>query len=390
MPMSAAEAEAEIRAGVAALQGRDAAAARRHFETVIERGSPLPPPWLALAQACRHAGDRRAEEAALDQLLAAQPRHIGALILKGDCRWRVDDKRAASSFYQLALAAAARLGEVPPMLGAELKRVEALARAAQSEFERHLEAKLAEAGAGQPDRSGRFAEAIDIMLGRKKVYLQEPNSFYFPRLPQIAFYEREDFPWLGEIEAAAPAIRAELEAVLAAEDGFRPYVEADPDRPRPNNPLLGDPSWSAFYLWKSGAPAAGNAERCPRTMAALEKAPMPRIEGRSPMALFSLLRPGTHVQPHHGLLNTRLICHIPLITPPGCRLRVGNEVRTWEPGKALIFDDSIEHEAWNDGTETRVVLIFEVWRPEIAEDERRALTAMFEAITAYGGEPQEF
>ena len=390
MPMSAAEAEAEIRAGVAALQGRDAAAARRHFETVIERGSPLPPPWLALAQACRHAGDRRAEEAALDQLLAAQPRHIGALILKGDCRWHVDDKRAASSFYQLALAAAARLGEVPPMLGAELKRIEAMARAAQSEFERHLEAKLAEAGAGQPDRSGRFAEAIDIMLGRKKVYLQEPNSFYFPRLPQIAFYEREDFPWLGEIEAAAPAIRAELEAVLAAEDGFRPYVEADPDRPRPNNPLLGDPSWSAFYLWKSGAPAAGNAERCPRTMAALEKAPMPRIEGRSPMALFSLLRPGTHIQPHHGLLNTRLICHIPLITPPGCRLRVGNEVRTWEPGKALIFDDSIEHEAWNDGTETRVVLIFEVWRPEIAEDERRALTAMFEAITAYGGEPQEF
>ena len=390
MPMSAAEAEAEIRAGVAALQGRDAAAARRHFETVIERGSPLPPPWLALAQACRHAGDRTAEEAALDQLLAAQPRHIGALILKGDCRWHVDDKRAASSFYQLALAAAARLGEVPPMLGAELKRIEALARAAQSEFERHLEAKLAEAGAGQPDRSGRFAEAIDIMLGRKKVYLQEPSSFYFPRLPQIAFYEREDFPWLGEIEAAAPAIRAELEAVLAAEDGFRPYVEADPDRPRPNNPLLGDPSWSAFYLWKSGAPAAGNAERCPRTMAALEKAPMPRIEGRSPMALFSLLRPGTHIQPHHGLLNTRLICHIPLITPPGCRLRVGNEVRTWEPGKALIFDDSIEHEAWNDGTETRVVLIFEVWRPEIAADERRALTAMFEAITAYGGEPQEF
>jgi aspartyl/asparaginyl beta-hydroxylase (cupin superfamily) len=104
------------------------------------------------------------------------------------------------------------------------------------------------------------------------------------------------------------------------------------------------------------------------------------------MALFSLLRPGTHIAPHHGLLNTRLICHIPLITPPGCRLRVGNEVREWEQGRALIFDDSIEHEAWNDSAETRVVLLFEIWRPEIEEDERRALTAMFEAITAEGAD----
>lgn len=389
MPMSAAEAEAEIRAGVAALRGHNAAAARRHFETVIARGSPLPPPWFALAQACRHAGDDAAAEAALDKFLAQEPRNIGALIMKGDCRWQADDKRAASSFYQVALAAAARADSVSPMLAAELARIESLSTTAQSEFEHHLEAKLSEAGAGAAERGGRFAEAVDIMLGRRKVYLQEPNSFYFPRLPQIQFYQREDFPWLGEIEAAAPAIRAELEAVLAAEDGFSPYVEANPDRPLPNSPLLGDPSWSAFYLWKSGVPAEGNAERCPRTMEALEKAPMPRIRGRSPMALFSLLRPGTHIKPHHGLLNTRLICHLPLIVPPGCRLRVGNEVRTWEPGKALIFDDSIEHEAWNDGSETRVVMIFEIWRPEITSEERAALTAMFEAITDYQGAPQD-
>jgi aspartyl/asparaginyl beta-hydroxylase (cupin superfamily) len=90
------------------------------------------------------------------------------------------------------------------------------------------------------------------------------------------------------------------------------------------------------------------------------------------------------------MLNMRLICHLPLIVPDGCWLRVGNETREWRDGELLIFDDSIEHEAWNDGTETRVVLLFEIWRPEIREDERRALTAMFEAITAYQGEPQEF
>ncbi|MDQ3079728.1 MAG: aspartyl/asparaginyl beta-hydroxylase domain-containing protein, partial [Pseudomonadota bacterium] len=79
----------------------------------------------------------------------------------------------------------------------------------------------------------------------------------------------------------------------------------------------------------------------------------------------------------------RLICHIPLIVPPACRLRVGNEIRNVEAGKAMIFDDSIEHEAWNDSDETRIVLLFEVWRPELDAAERSSLTAMFEAISTY-------
>jgi len=83
------------------------------------------------------------------------------------------------------------------------------------------------------------------------------------------------------------------------------------------------------------------------------------------------------------MLNTRLICHLPLIVPPDCRLRVGNEVRLVEAGKMLIFDDSIEHEAWNDSDETRVILLFEIWRPELDAGERHALTAMFEAIGLY-------
>jgi aspartyl/asparaginyl beta-hydroxylase (cupin superfamily) len=119
-------------------------------------------------------------------------------------------------------------------------------------------------------------------------------------------------------------------------------------------------------------------------MAALAQAPMPKVEGRSPMALFSVLRPGMHIPPHNGLLNTRLICHIPLIVPPGCRLRVGNETRNVEFGKALIFDDSIEHEAWNDSDETRLILLFEIWRPELDAGEKVALTAMYESIEGYG------
>jgi aspartyl/asparaginyl beta-hydroxylase (cupin superfamily) len=92
--------------------------------------------------------------------------------------------------------------------------------------------------------------------------------------------------------------------------------------------------------------------------------------------MFSLLAPGTRIPPHTGVANTRLVCHLPLIVPPGCGFRVGAETRQWEPGKAFVFDDTIEHEAWNDSAELRVVLIFDVWPWALGEAERRAVAAV--------------
>jgi aspartyl/asparaginyl beta-hydroxylase (cupin superfamily) len=118
----------------------------------------------------------------------------------------------------------------------------------------------------------------------------------------------------------------------------------------------------------------------PRTISALAVAPIPRISGFSPMVMFSLLQPGTHITPHYGSTNTRLICHLPIIVPDGCAIRVGNETRSWTRGEGLIFDDSFQHEAWNRGSGTRVILLFEIWRPDISNAERDELTALFEAI----------
>jgi aspartyl/asparaginyl beta-hydroxylase (cupin superfamily) len=381
MATSVAEAEAMIRSGVAALRAGQADEAIRLLRGAAEAGT-VAPPWFLLAQACRHGGDGQGEEAALDKLLQAEPRHLGGLVMRADCHLRAGDRRAASSFYATALAAAAGQEQVSPMMANELRRAEAAAAELERDFADHLETTLRERFAGP--LAERVATAVDLMLGRKQVFLQQPKSFYFPGLPQIEFYERSQFPWLGDVEAAIPGIRAELEAVLAEDRAFVPYVESEPNRPPATNLLLNDPRWSVFHLWKHGAPVAGNAERCPKTMAALEKAPMPRVRGRSPMALFSLLRPGAHIAAHNGLLNTRLICHVPLILPGRCRLRVGNEVREWEEGKALIFDDSVEHEAWNDSDRTRVVLLFEIWRPELSDEERRQLTTLYEAIEIYG------
>ena len=110
------------------------------------------------------------------------------------------------------------------------------------------------------------------------------------------------------------------------------------------------------------------------------------LPGKAPMVLFSLLKPRAHIPPHNGLINTRLICHLPLLVPGPAWLRVGSETRHWQEGKLLIFDDSIEHEAMNEADETRVVLLFDIWRPELTLQERDEVARLFGALSAYGDE----
>ncbi|MGE0178478.1 MAG: aspartyl/asparaginyl beta-hydroxylase domain-containing protein [Sphingomonas sp.] len=374
------------RAGAEALAKGDPRAALNHFAEIVAAGGE--PPWLAVARASQLIGDGEGERNALQRILDDDKRNLPALLAMGELHVRQKDDRAAMSFFGAALNQAA-VTQPPPHIQPFLERARAFITEAQGRYVSHLERQLENAGLFAEKASPRVAMALDLLHGRRELYLQQPNVFYFPGLPQRQFYERDEFGWLGEVEAAAPAMRDELSAVMAADGDFDPYVLSAPDRPPPNNHLLGDPSWGAFYLWQGGTPVAGQAERCPATMAALETAPMPVIAGRSPMALFSLLKPNTHIAPHHGMLNTRLICHVPLIAPDGCALRVGNETREWRFGETLIFDDSFEHEAWNRGTQTRVVLLFEIWRPEIGAAEREELTAVFEAVGMFGGEEVE-
>lgn len=379
--------EALIRATVEALRRGDGHGARAQFEALMAAsppGSRLP--WLTMAQACRMTGDVAAETRALEAVLRDEPRNLAGLLLMGDRKQRDGDDRAATAFYQSALANAG--ASPPPSLQPLLQAAQRYLAQAGARFEAHLTAALTD-DAGGLAGGGRMQAALDLLLGRTQLYLQQPSMFYFPGLPQRQFYERDEFPWLAAVEAATPAIRAEFEAVLAGGDtGFQPYVEAVPDRPAPRHSLLDDPNWSAFFLWKDGRLVEENARRCPATMAAFSDVPAPHIAGWSPMLLFSVLRPGTHIKPHCGVLNTRLICHLPIVVPPGCGLRVGNETREWREGETLIFDDSIEHEAWNRGTSVRAVLLFEIWRPEIVEAERAALTKVLEAIRDYRGSPE--
>lgn len=371
--------------GVAAWKRGDARAAQAAFARIEEDGRGTHQLRLLLAQASVAVDDQPVAIRALDRVLGEEPTNLHALILRGDLHTRADDPRAAVSWYQAALAQAPRAGALSPDLVAALDRGRAAVAAASGAFEAHLDRATRDCRAAA---GARFDEALQILTGRNEPFLQQPTSFYYPGLPARPFFDPADFAWVAQVEAAAPAISEEVSAILADEEALSPYVVAQADRPNKRHALLDDPAWSAFHLLRDGQEVPANVARCPATMAALAAIPIPWIARRSPMALLSVLRAGTHIPPHTGMLNTRLICHLPLIVPQGCRLRVGNIERTVEPGRMMIFDDSIEHEAWNDSDAVRVVLLFEIWHPALTEAERTALTALYEAISDYGPQQQ--
>jgi aspartyl/asparaginyl beta-hydroxylase (cupin superfamily) len=143
-------------------------------------------------------------------------------------------------------------------------------------------------------------------------------------------------------------------------------------------------------LLKDGVPVPDNAAQCPVTMALLGGAPQPDQPGRTPTAMFSLLKPKTRIPAHVGVSNARLVTHLPLIVPAGCGFRVGNETREWQPGQAWVFDDTIEHEAWNDSDKLRVILIFDIWHPHLTPPERALITALTNGIHSFRGQAGGF
>lgn len=374
-----------VSAGVEALRKGDAKGARVSFERAIAAGAADAAAHVGLAYACRALGDGAGVLAATARALELEPRNVRALIARADQLAAGGDDRAASSFY-LAAVRAAPLDAVPQDFRAEVERARAACDRYAAGFEGFLRDRVGRDALELPE-GRRFAQSIDILVGKKPINEQRPRYYYFPGLAAIPFHDRSAFPFLDAVEAATPDIRTELMQVLPDEAAFQPYIQSDPGRPRREQAgLLDNPAWSAFYLWKDGAVVPENAARCPRTMAVMESVPLCRAPNRSPSVLFSLLKPGARIPPHNGMVNTRLICHLPLVVPGPCPFRVGNETREWAEGKAWVFDDTIEHEAWNPTSQTRVILLFEIWRPELTDIERRLVCSMFEAIDAHSGE----
>lgn len=164
------------------------------------------------------------------------------------------------------------------------------------------------------------------------------------------------FPWVPGLEAAYPKIRAELERVLERKDEIASFHELLPDSQTVTNDAL----WKAYYFTGYGITSKQNIAACPDTWAALQHVPNLRT------AMFSILEPGKHIPAHKGPYNGVLRVHLGLILPQPVervQLRVLEQRLHWQEGKVLVFDDSFEHEVWNDTDGVRVVLFLDIDKP---------------------------
>ncbi|HEY9233812.1 MULTISPECIES: aspartyl/asparaginyl beta-hydroxylase domain-containing protein [Phenylobacterium] len=353
------------------------------FLRQAEAQAPMDPELkMQRALAHRLSGALPAALSALDEALALQPYNFLAMLSKGAVVERLAGERAASRIYRNALDMAPEGEKLPPHLATPLARAREVVARVDEELETFLRGRLGPLDrAGGELARGRIDEAVGVYSGRRKVYNQQPLLLHYPRLPAVPFYPRELFPWLPELEAGTETIREELMAFLNGRmEDFAPYISLPPGAPVNQwEELNHSRRWSSMFLWKDGKRQDPVCESCPRTAAILENLPMARQDGFAPVAMFSALEPHTHIPAHTGSTNVRLLAHLPLILPGPARFRVGNDTRRWKMGEAWVFDDTIDHEAWNDADEMRVILIFDVWNPYLEPGERELISALMAA-----------
>lgn len=170
------------------------------------------------------------------------------------------------------------------------------------------------------------------------------------------FFENDVFPWTEKLEKNHGLIRTELQNVLKQIEEIPNFQDISKDQVS----ITKDNNWKTFFLYGMGYKTERNCARCPETTRLVESVP-----GMT-TAFFSILSPGKHIPAHRGLYNGFVRYHLGIIVPEPkeqCRIRVDNEVRHWEEGKSLIFDDTFDHEVWNDTDGVRVVLFMDIKRP---------------------------
>lgn len=331
-----------------------------------------------------------ASEAEADTRLSQDRADIAALVAKADRRREAGDNRAANAYYKAAVSQYVSAGQ-PAKVAALIGHAHGAMAWLGEIFKNHLLHQLAEAGYPPEKQHPRFRQSLDLMLGvvqrlpENRRYPQIPLNYYYPGTDYCMFADTSQMMWIAPLEASFPALRKEALALLADHEGFTPYVTSDRSRPQnDHHGLLDNRNWSKLHLWENGAPVEDHVRRCPKIFSAImDNVPLCHIGPRAPSVMLSLLRPGARIPPHTGMLNTRLICHLPLVVPPACGFRVGSQTIEWHEGKIIAFDDTVEHEAWNESGYDRLVVIFDVWRPELSEAEREQIVALFAAVDNY-------
>jgi aspartate beta-hydroxylase len=230
----------------------------------------------------------------------------------------------------------------------------------------------------------RVEQAVRIHLHLEEpVYpdpRQKPSFLFFPGLPATPYLDKGLIPEIEDLEAVTFGIRAELLALLPSATGRERVFHSGELEDANLRGLDEPPSWNGYYFFRHGERRAENCAACPITAAALDALPLARVRGHGPEVLYSVFSPGTHLLPHCGVTNTRVVGHLPLLIPEDCALRVGGEDHRWREGEVVVFDDTYEHEAWNRSSQTRAVMIFDLWNPFLSAPERAVLAEIVVAM----------
>jgi ornithine lipid ester-linked acyl 2-hydroxylase len=190
----------------------------------------------------------------------------------------------------------------------------------------------------------RVLQQVQKSIGRSSLIGDQP------------FFSRELFPWAEKIEENWKTIREELDAIMQRQEDLPDFAAISPDQKH----LAKQNQWKTFFFFAYGLESAANCARAPRTTQLLKSIPGAKT------AFFSILSPRMHIPAHCGPYKGVIRYHLGLIVPEPkeqCRIRVADSTAHWEEGKSMFFDDTFEHEVWNDTDGQRVVLFMDVMRP---------------------------
>lgn len=365
--------------GTNKLTGGDPAAAQQYFEAAAAADPKEPALWINVATASRGMGDDTRERTALENVLEIDRLHFVAQLRLAELHQRLGNTRQAAQGWGAVVQIAGGIDNAPPMVVDAERRGQVFLQEHNAELGAVIDGALGNKLASLGPAARRFIACVNHSFGQRQIFHNECAGVHFPFLPADEFFDRSHFAWFEELESRTDVIRAEALAILAnGGEAIRPYVRMDAGTPENKwSTLDRSLDWSACFLWEYGIRNQAVCELCPETARALSLVSQNHIPGKAPSAFFSLLKPGAHIPPHTGVTNTRTIVHLPLVVPDNCRFRVGGETREWREGEAFAFDDTIEHEAWNNSKFPRLVLIFDVWNPYLTEDEQDLLAQFF-------------
>jgi aspartyl/asparaginyl beta-hydroxylase (cupin superfamily) len=345
-----AKALASYRAGVSVPPGRPGRAA--HFDAVLERcpwpGEPWAwKAWLAASQG--NVADAR--------LFASEARR--RLTELGTC-W--DKRLSFDDWLSLAglLEQCPGLGPVDRLPSPDLRRPESALGAL-----RHFRTGRQRSGGSLADALSAGERNGQRFLAYARTFRgsQERRARIYPGLAARPWHDPDRFEITARLEASYGVIRDEI--LRVDRPAFRPESEAIPRKG----------AWDVLMLFEHGGEREEACRRCPVTASLIHD--NPAVATPEGLIYFSRMAPGTHVAAHRGPTNIRLRCHLAIQVPEGdCGIRVGDEVRRWEEGRCLVFDDHFEHEAWNRTLRDRIVLIVDIWHPDLTDPETALLTAL--------------